>query len=254
MDIGRWFLGYSSLSPRVMSVGGRLGYDDDGQTPNTQLVYHAYDGPPLVFEVRGLPRSKEFQADARRWSENMDTLDGFSRGRGVGVLVVCEGGRLAVVEGGETIVAVDDVGKTVRRFDKVHPEFGRGWSKGDHFHFRGWLEAIRTRDPARLSAEILEGHLSSALCHTGMISHRLGRKLPASEIRRQLATAGLLAERFEAFCDHLSRNGLDLERTHATLGPWLALDPGGERFLHNPAADALLSRPYRKPYVVPEIV
>jgi hypothetical protein len=33
--------------PRVMSIGGRLGYDDDGETPNTQLVYHAYDGPPM---------------------------------------------------------------------------------------------------------------------------------------------------------------------------------------------------------------
>jgi predicted dehydrogenase len=67
MDIGRWLLGYDGLSPRVISIGGRLGYDDDGQTPNTQLVYHAYDGPPLVFEVRGLPKSKEYQADAGRW-------------------------------------------------------------------------------------------------------------------------------------------------------------------------------------------
>ena len=69
MDIARWFLGYEALSPRVMSIGGRLGYDDDGQTPNTQLVYHAYDGPPLVFEVRGLPKSKEYQASASLWGE-----------------------------------------------------------------------------------------------------------------------------------------------------------------------------------------
>jgi predicted dehydrogenase len=253
MDIGRWFLGQAAISPRVISVGGRLGYEDDGQTPNTQLVYHAYEGPPLLFEVRGLPKSKEFQASSGLWGQNMDTLDGFSRGRGVGVLVVCEGGRLAVVEGGETIVAVDRAGQTIRRFDQTHPQFGRGWSKGDQFHFRSWLDAIRTRDPARLTAESLEGHLSAALCHTGMISHRLGQPLPASGIREQVRDHALLAERFESFCDHLTRNGMNLEQTHATLGPWLAMDPIQERFLHNPAADALLSRPYREPFVVPQI-
>jgi predicted dehydrogenase len=253
MDIARWFLGYQALSSRVLSIGGRLGYDDDGQTPNTQLVYHAYDGPPLVFEVRGLPRSKEYQADLRQWNDNMDTLDGFSQKRGVGVLVVCEGGRLAVVEGGESLVAVDKDGKTIRRFDSAHPQYGRGWSKGDHYHFRNWLEAIRTRQPAQLTAESLEGHLSSALCHIGMISHRLGRKMPASQIRKQVTGQAVLSERFEAFCDHLTRNGLDLEKTHATLGPWLALDTEQERFRDNPAANAMLSRDYRKPYVVPTI-
>lgn len=253
MDIARWLLGYAALSPRVISIGGRLGYEDDGETPNTQLVYHAYDGPPLVFEVRGLPKSKEYQADARLWGRNMDTLDGFSQGRAVGVLAECEGGRLAVVEGGEKLVAVDRAGKTIRRFDTTHPEFGRGWSKGDQFHFRSWLEAIRTRDPAKLTAEILEGHLSSALCHTGMISHRLGRKLPAGRIRREVDNTSLLAERFESFCDHLTRNAVDLEKSHATLGPWLAMDPTTERFIDNPAADALLSRRYRQPFVVPEI-
>ncbi|MCA9032365.1 MAG: Gfo/Idh/MocA family oxidoreductase, partial [Planctomycetaceae bacterium] len=35
MDIARWFLGEQELSPRVMSIGGRLGYDDAGNTPNT---------------------------------------------------------------------------------------------------------------------------------------------------------------------------------------------------------------------------
>lgn len=251
MDLARWFLGYGALSPRVVSIGGRLGYDDDGQTPNTQLVYHAYDGPPLVFEVRGLPKSKEFQASGRLWGENMDTVDGFSRGRGIGVIVTCEGGKLAVVEGGEAIVAVDRAGKTIRRFDQPHSQFGRGWTKGDHLHFRSWLAAIRSRDPAKLTAEILEGHLSSALCHTGMISHRLGHGLPASRIRKEVADHPFLSDRFGSFCEHLVRNGIDPETTHATLGPWLAVDPAAERFLNAPAADALLTRDYRSPFVVP---
>jgi len=61
-----------------MSIGGRFGYDDDGQTPNTQVVYHDYDGPPLVFEVRGLPKSKDLQRDSRAWSSGMDSPPGFT--------------------------------------------------------------------------------------------------------------------------------------------------------------------------------
>ena len=44
------------LSKRVFSYGGRLGYEDAGDTPNTLVVMHEYpdDGKTLVFEVRGL--------------------------------------------------------------------------------------------------------------------------------------------------------------------------------------------------------
>jgi hypothetical protein len=173
--------------------------------------------------------------------------------------VECEGGRLAVVQGGESIVAVDAAGKTIRRFDKDHPQFGRGWSKGDQYNFRSWLEAIRTRDRSRLTAEILEGHISTALCHTGMISHRLGERQPVSEIRTGLwppkkpMENPFLFPRFTSFCEHLNSNGIDLETTCATRGPWLEVNVKNERFINNPTADALLSRDYRKPYVVPKI-
>ena len=192
MQIVLWFLGYTSLSPRVVSVGGRLGYDDDGETPNSQLVYHAYDGAPLIFEVRGLPKSKQYQADPQKWLTNMDTIEGFGGERGVGLVVMCEGGKLIVIEGGETVVALDAAGKIIHRFDKDDPQFGRGWTKGERLHFRNWLEAIHTRDTSKLTAGILESHLSAALCHTGMISHRLGRKMPASRIRQEVSSNAAL--------------------------------------------------------------
>src|ERR1044071_3863242 len=59
MDIARWVLGEDALSPRVLSVGGRVGYVDDGTTPNTLIVYHEYKNAPLIFEVRGLPASTD---------------------------------------------------------------------------------------------------------------------------------------------------------------------------------------------------
>ncbi|MDB5171359.1 MAG: Inositol 2-dehydrogenase, partial [Phycisphaerales bacterium] len=54
MDKSRWALGKNTLAPRVMSIGGRFGYDDDGQTPNTQFAVHDYGDSLLIFEVRGL--------------------------------------------------------------------------------------------------------------------------------------------------------------------------------------------------------
>ena len=56
MDIARWGLGKSELAPSVLSVGGRFGYEDDGQTPNTQFAIHNYGDCLLIFEVRGLPK------------------------------------------------------------------------------------------------------------------------------------------------------------------------------------------------------
>ena len=84
MDIARWFLGVNELSPRVFSVGGRLGYVDDGETPNTQIVFHDYPAAPLIFEVRGLPE--------RTGSDKMDKFKGGS----VAVVVHCENGYVVV--------------------------------------------------------------------------------------------------------------------------------------------------------------
>jgi hypothetical protein len=184
----------------------------------------------------------------------MDTVDGFSKNRGIGVVVVCEGGKFVVVDGGALAVAVDPQGKEIRRFDQADPQLGRGWSKGDHFNFTSWQQAIRSRNPADLKAEILEGHLSSALCHAGMISHRLGRTTPDGEIRERIRGNSLAAERFGSMLEHLGRNGVDLAKTPLALGPWLNMDPKTERFRENDAANALLSRDYRKPFVVPEVV
>ena len=54
VDMVRWALGYEEVAPRVFSLGGRLGYDDDGTTPNTMISWLDYADVPVIFEVRGL--------------------------------------------------------------------------------------------------------------------------------------------------------------------------------------------------------
>ena len=39
------------------------------------------------------------------------------------------------------------------------------------------MEAVKSRKPEMLNAEVLECHLSSSLCHLANISYRLGRAL-----------------------------------------------------------------------------
>ncbi|MEM0897091.1 MAG: Gfo/Idh/MocA family oxidoreductase, partial [Verrucomicrobiota bacterium] len=57
MDVARWPLTNTTVAPRVISIGGRFGYDDDGTTANTQIAYFDFTPAPLIFEVCGLPNS-----------------------------------------------------------------------------------------------------------------------------------------------------------------------------------------------------
>jgi hypothetical protein len=58
-------------------------------------------------------------------------------------------------------------------------------------------------------------------------------------------------ETFEEIRRHLSDNEVDIEKTPLALGAWLGVDSEHEHFINNPAADAFLTREYRKPFVVP---
>ncbi|HTH48116.1 MAG TPA: Gfo/Idh/MocA family oxidoreductase [Candidatus Limnocylindria bacterium] len=236
MDIARWVLRQNQLSPRILSVGGRLGYIDDGNTPNTQFILHSYPEAPLIFEVRGLPRAKEFQKDDL-WSRNMPEY----RNTRIGVTVDCADGTL-VIPSYDSAIAYDDKGNEMRRFH----------GSGDHF--ANFIAAVRSRRAGDLNADIAQGHLSSALCHTGNISHRLGRKMSPEAIRDHLAFSGPARETFERMKTHLIANGVDLERRPLTLGETLEMDPAHERFINNEAANRLLTREYRYPFIVPEAV
>ena len=226
MDIARWALGETALSPRVLGIGGRLGYVDDGTTPNTQVILHDYPTAPLFFEVRGLPS----EADGK----NMDKYQGV----GVGVVVDCEGGSMILASGAKI---VDKDGAEIKSF------------KGSSSHFANFIKAVRSRKSSDLNADILEGHLSSALCHTGNISYRLGKPQSPEEIREAVKADKTLAEAIGRMEQHLAANHVDLTKTPATLGAVLKMDPASEQFLGNPQANQLLTREYRAPYIVPAV-
>jgi hypothetical protein len=138
-------------------------------------------------------------------------------------------------------------------FDKDGNQVATFNSGSDANHFTNFLNAVRSRKLADLNADIEEGHLSSALCHTGNVSHRLGEKRTAAEIRQAASGNALLAEATDRLLTHLRANDVDVDSPTVTLGPWLELDPKSERFVNNESANHFVRREDRKPFVVPQI-
>lgn len=224
MDIARWGLGEMSLGKSVRSYGGRFGYEDAGETANTQVCIHEYpNGKRLVFEVRGL---------------KTEPLDG----AGVGVIFYGSEGKL-VIGSYSTGVVFDKDGKEVKKFS----------GGGDADHFANFVEAVRKRDHKILNADILEGHLSSALCHLGNISYRLGTPISSTELQKELGEDKEAQGTLDRFLQHLADNKVDPQSTKITLGPTLALTES-ETFTgaHAEAANKFLTREYRAPFVVPK--
>jgi hypothetical protein len=229
IDTCRLALGYNSLAPRVMSFGGKFLWDDDRQTPNTQVVFLDYKPAPIIFEMRNLPRKKGDPA-----------MDPTYRGIRTYMVIECEHGYFA---GGW---AYDNSGKKVRQF-KV---------SGGGGHHANFIKAVRSRKVSDLNADILEGHLSTALCHMGNISYRLGHTASRNEIVEPIKSKKELLDAFERFQEHLLLNVVDVQKTPRILGPWLTMDSETERFVgeFSEQANEYLSRNYRKPFVVSEHV
>lgn len=222
MDIARWGLREDNLGTSVRSYGGRFGYEDAGETANTQVCIHEFaDGKRLVFEVRGLPTEK---------------LDG----AGVGVIFYGSKGKM-VVPSYSSATVYDNDGKEVNQFS------------GGGDHFGNFVEAVRAQDYKLLNADILEGHLSSALCHLGNISYRLGAPMSAKELQTSLGEDQEALPTLDRFLQHLADNKVDLESTKITAGPTLTLT-SQETFTgeHADEANKFLTREYRAPFVVPK--
>ena len=252
MDIARRFLGEDALSPAVWAVGGRLGYVDDGETPNSLIIFHDYKAAPLIFEVRGLPEKT-----------GAKDMDRYRTSPGVGVLVQYENGYIVCPDYGNA-AAYNDKDELLRTFgnppiakDAVKAaEFEAvpsGGGAGAESHFANFIKAVRSRKVADLHGKIIDGHISSALCHTGNIAYRLGKQTAPDAIREKLTGNAEAMDSFDRLAAHLAANEVDISMEKLALGEFLKFDPKTEKFIGNAAADKLLTREYRAPYVVPEI-
>jgi len=234
MDIARWLIpgsgssghGASATFPKtVLSLGGRFGYHDQGETPNTQISVMDYGNTQLIFEVRGL-ETKPFH------------------GSKVGNIAHLEAGM--IVDGkfyprGETAPVALASLVTLDREQRP----GKG-------HFGNFIAAVRSRKLEDLNADILEGHYSAALCHLANISYRLGQDVPFDKPTRAFGDDKDAYETIARMEEHLKIDGVPLDGLNYRLGRRLTFDAATESLVGDAEANALLTRHYRAPFVVPD--
>jgi predicted dehydrogenase len=236
MDLCRWALKQDQAPPRAMSIGGRFGFDDCGETANTHIALLDYQPAPLICEVRNV-----------RVGKSADALGKF-RGRNGGLIIDCAGGYFAGASSGGSLF--DTQGKKIK---DVPVDDGSRGLEGSHLS--NFIAAMRSRKAGDLVAEAREGHLSAACCHLPNISHRLGQQTSTEAIRDRIRSKPELLDAFERCREYLSQNGVVLGATPAVLGPWVTFDPKQERFVGDFAdqANKLVQRDYRSPFEVPRI-
>ena len=237
MDIARWAIPGGTLPRSVISMGGRWvnsteghpPFTDQAETPNCQLTIMDFGGPLLVFEVIGLV--------------DRAGLDGKKYPPNVGNEFYLEAG---VIRGGKFYPKDSD---TAENLIEADVKMGPGG------HFENFIHAMRSRKIEDLNADILEGHLSSACCQLGNISYRLGEQVAGTTEPDVLRRHEEIAKSWDKIQETVNGTiGLDLSKNTYQLGPMLTLDPQAEKFMGNAKADAMLTRPYRKPFVVPQSV
>jgi len=227
MDKARWGLNLKTMPDMIWSIGGRLGYVDSAETANTQLCFFNYtkDDCRLIFEVRGL-KTNDFKG--------------------------AKIGNIWIGSDGYVVSNSYSAGIAYRPDGEKITEFKAGGN-----HFANFIKAVKSRKSSDLHADIEEGHLSSALCHLGNISYRLGHVASEDELAKTLDNPKALGM-CDAGCDsvkrmkeHLEENKVDLSGKFK-IGKALALNTATETFKDNKEADAMLTREYRKGFEMPK--
>ena len=225
LDVCRWAMPVGAAPKSVVSLGGRFGYKDQGQTPNTQLTMIDFGEVKLLHEVRGLVEKDQWKITNEFYTDEGVIRDGkfFAKGKSKGVPI-----------------------------ENAPPP---GAPEQGPRHMQDFIDCVRSRKREDLHAEILEGHRSALLVHLGNISYRLGEDVSFDGLTKTVDGDEMFRESFEDMKRHLAdTEGVELANSTYHLGRRLSFDARAEKFVGAPDANRLLSRPYRGPFAVPERV
>ena len=152
IDIARWGLGVK-LPNAVTCSGGQLFYDDDHQTPDTQVATFEYDDVYLMYEMR-------------LWSPY--SLEGHDNGN----IFYGDNGTVSIGRKGWQVTFKDG-------------SKGPGGPRSDDTHTLNFINAVRSRKVSDLNADVEVGHYSATLCHMANIAMRTGRRLKFDAARER---------------------------------------------------------------------
>lgn len=161
VDVARWGLGVD-FPVRVTSVGGRYQFQDDWETPDTQIVTMDYPGRvSLMWECR---------------SSNGRKIEGSDRG------VIFYGEKGSLDTGGDSYKIYNLDGKLINEVNSVSEQGdvqGRNTASPslglDSLHVADFLDAIR--NSRRPNCDVELGHKSTVAMQLGNIAWRVGRDL-----------------------------------------------------------------------------
>ncbi len=234
VDNIRHIMGDDRQPDKVMSLGGRFVYDDDGETPNVHMACFDYGDIPAYAEIRTIPY--------KPGGDYMDNL----RGTRQSEIVQCEDGYIAF---GYTTSAYSNDGKKIKAWS------GQGGVKP---HTENFLEAVRNQDASLLNCPMKVAVEAGELFHMANLSYRSGLPTSTGGILDAIGNYPHAGEALGSIERNLKRHAIDLAKEQLTLGSWLSLEDGGRSLkVHNPESDLIAQalfqkRQYRKPYVVPE--
>ena len=164
IDYTRWGLGVDTHPTKIVALGGRYQFHDDGEFPDTQQVTFEYPGD-------GKPGSQRILIyEQRLWSTNYPhNCDSGAEFYGTkGQMFLSRRGKVEVQSDRNEAVKI-----------AVKPE-----GQNDKAHIRNFCDAVR--GDVQVTADAFTGHLSASLCHLGNIATRLGRALTFDPAKEQI--------------------------------------------------------------------
>lgn len=185
IDIARWMIG-RDYPNAVSSAGNKDAFEGDAQdAPTTQTVTWEYDGLMMVFEqTLFTPYMKKTPMDMR----DTDTLPNWP----------FSGTRMEI-HGTKNMMFLSRHGGGWQVFDgngeSVRIQHGH-FSTSNTAHIDNFIDCMRSRELPHGDIEPL--HLSTLLCHYGIIAYRTGRRLridPATEGFKDDPEANALVKR-----------------------------------------------------------
>ena len=193
LDVARWGLQLSGPPTTTLSLAGRLGPVDCGQTPNTALTLLQFRGATVAHDLRGLRTAPTATHDP-------------GMAAGDEVVFVGDGASIAVNRVAGRLIDAD--GRVVRHY-------GVDAADTDPMarHLRGFVDACLAEDPAAVAVGTAEGVAAAAMCHAPTAAHRSAGEAPASLGPEELQAAihqacgPLLDAPAASFLAHVQRRG-----------------------------------------------
>jgi predicted dehydrogenase len=232
-----WAIGDRVLPKRVTTFGGRFGWHDAGETPNTQFVMYEFEcGIPVYFEVRNMRAKPDVNT--------MPLYTKYGKTKNCNIIIDCENGFFQGTRGGGFVYDTD--GKRGRQFK----------GDGGANHMANFLDAMRSRKTSDLRSPVETNHYSDCWHHMANVAYRLGKSVGHDELKERMSADKVAMETFERCSQQMRDWKIDHGKEPWTLGTTLTFDTEKEQFTGPMAkqANVYLHRRDRPAFRIPNHV